>query len=71
MKMNKTKKCKHCNGLIDIRNPSSECDHLFWPDMLTEDAKLANGYRPVIERRIVWKLKSESEINPMEHEQSK
>jgi hypothetical protein len=37
-------KCKHCGGLINVRNPTGHCDHLYWPDMLTPEAKKANGY---------------------------
>lgn len=39
--------CKHCGGLIAIRNPTGRCDHLYWPDNLTDDAKRANGFRLV------------------------
>lgn len=38
-------KCAHCGGLVAIRNPRGDCDHLYWPDNLTEEAKRANGYR--------------------------
>lgn len=24
--------CLHCNGDIEIRNPSGFCDHLYYPD---------------------------------------
>lgn len=46
--------CKHCGGEIAIRNPSGVCDHLYWPDCLTDEAKLANGFKPVEQRSIVW-----------------
>jgi hypothetical protein len=36
--------CKHCGGPIAIRNPSGACDHLYWPDYLTDEAKLTNGF---------------------------
>lgn len=26
------KKCKHCGGLIKIRNPKGYCDHLYYPE---------------------------------------
>lgn len=39
--------CKHCGGSKDVRNPTGECDHLMWPDYLTEEAKRANGYVPM------------------------
>lgn len=38
--------CKHCGGKVDVRNPTGTCDHLCWPDNLTDEAKLANGYKP-------------------------
>lgn len=44
--------CKHCGGEIAIRNPTGKCDHLYWPDMLTDEAKQANGFRLVT--RQVW-----------------
>jgi len=37
-------KCKHCGGEVAIRNPTGECDHLYWPDNLTDEAKRANGF---------------------------
>lgn len=36
--------CKHCGGYIAERNPRGDCDHLYWPDLLTDEAKRANGY---------------------------
>lgn len=44
--------CKHCGGPIAIRNPTGTCDHLYWPDMLTDEAKRANGFRKVT--RTTW-----------------
>lgn len=38
--------CQHCRGLIAARNPTGYCDHMFWPDNLTAEAKLANGIDP-------------------------
>lgn len=35
--------CHHCNGPIAVRNPSGTCDHLYWPDNLTAEARLKNG----------------------------
>lgn len=35
--------CKHCGGPISIRNPTGNCDHLYFPDLLTDEAKAANG----------------------------
>jgi hypothetical protein len=44
--------CMHCNGPKAIRNPTGSCDHLYWPDNLTDEAKRANGYQAV--PTIVW-----------------
>lgn len=44
--------CKHCHGPIAVRNPTGECDHLHWPDNLTDEAKRANGFRLVPKQ--VW-----------------
>ena len=46
--------CKHCGGEIQARNPTGQCDHLYWPDMLTDEAKLANGYKQVIREVVEW-----------------
>lgn len=35
--------CKHCGGPKAVRNPRGDCDHLYWPDNLTDEAKRANG----------------------------
>ena len=35
--------CKHCGTPIAIRNQTGTCDHLYWPEMLTDEAKIANG----------------------------
>ena len=35
--------CKHCGGEVRIRNPTGKCDHLYWPENLTDEAKRANG----------------------------
>ena len=48
-----TKICKHCGGPIEIRNPTGQCDHLYWPDYLTDEAKRVNGFKPV--QVTVWK----------------
>lgn len=45
--------CSHCGGIIAIRNPTGNCDHLYWPDMLTDEAKIANGFRKVV--KTTWK----------------
>lgn len=44
--------CKNCEGLVVIRNPRGDCDHLSWPDNLTDEAMVANGYRQVTETRV-------------------
>lgn len=30
--MDTKKKCNHCGGSIEIRNPTGECDHLYYPE---------------------------------------
>jgi hypothetical protein len=35
-----------------IRNPSGYCDHLAWPDYLTDEARLANGYQTTAQARL-------------------
>jgi len=44
------RKCAHCGGSIDIRNPTGKCDHLHWPFNLSDEAKTANGY-VLVEKR--------------------
>jgi hypothetical protein len=51
--------CKHCGGPIAIRNPSGSCDHIYFPDMLTDEAKRANGYR-VVMRPVLEKVEPQS-----------
>ncbi len=31
--------CPNCGGSVHVRNPRGDCDHLYWPDMLTAEAK--------------------------------
>jgi len=50
--------CRHCGGEITIRNPTGKCDHLYWPDMLTDEAKRANGFVQV--RRPMWEKQNAS-----------
>lgn len=45
------KVCKHCGGAIAISNPTGTCDHAYWPEMLTNEAKQANGFR-LVERQV-------------------
>jgi hypothetical protein len=47
---NNSTTCLHCHGPKDIRNPTGTCDHLFWPDNLTAEAKRANGYVVPVDR---------------------
>lgn len=54
MSDDKDELCLHCGGAIAIRNPTGKCDHLYWPDMLTDEAKRANGYKQVEQRTIAW-----------------
>jgi hypothetical protein len=35
--------CKHCGAPVELRNPTGTCDHLCWPENLTDEAKRANG----------------------------
>lgn len=44
--------CKHCGGKISARNPTGRCDHIYWPDNLTDEALRANGYIKV-ERQVI------------------
>jgi len=37
--------CKYCSGPIALVNPTGHCNHVYWPDNLTNEAKEANGYR--------------------------
>jgi hypothetical protein len=48
--------CKHCGHRKDLRNPRGDCDHLYWPDSLTDEAKRANGY---VETTIVTWVKED------------
>ena len=49
--------CKHCGGPIAIRNPAGKCDHLYWPDCLTDEAKQANGFVLVEKIVVTWEKK--------------
>lgn len=53
--------CAHCGGAIAIRNPRGDCDHLHWPGNLTDEAKVANGYR--LQERIVTEWVSDAAMN--------
>ena len=46
--------CEYCGGLKKLRNPRGDCDHLHWPDNLTDEAKIANGYRAMEVTEIYW-----------------
>lgn len=55
-----TSTCKYCSGLIAVRNPTGKCDHLYWPNMLTDEARMANGFAPKNKPSgILWKLNAE------------
>jgi len=41
-----TDTCAHCGGPKAVRNPSGACDHLYWPDCLSYEARIANGFEP-------------------------
>jgi hypothetical protein len=47
--------CKHCGGPIEIANPTGKCNHIYWPDNLTDEAKEANGY--IKKTIVVWEKK--------------
>ena len=49
--------CKYCGGPIAIRNPTGKCDHLYWPENLTDEAKRANGFVLVEKSVKVWEKK--------------
>ena len=36
-------RCPNCKGLKSIRNPTGTCDHLYWPDYLTPEARAKVG----------------------------
>lgn len=35
--------CPNCRESVAVRNPTGTCDHLYWPDMLTPEAKAKIG----------------------------
>lgn len=39
--------CRYCGGEVARRNLTGNCDHLYWPDMVTTQAKIANRFRLV------------------------
>ena len=41
-----TDTCAHCGGPKAVRNPSGACDHLYWPDCLSYEGRVANGFEP-------------------------
>lgn len=51
--------CAYCGQPTALRNPSGTCDHLYWPDMLTDEAKRANGYTPELVE--VWVARNATE----------
>lgn len=55
--------CKWCGGLKADRNPmGAHCDHLYWPDNLTDEAKRANGY--TLRTAVVWTKDAEAKEDP-------
>ncbi len=52
--------CKHCGGDKNTRNPTGTCDHLYWPDCLTDEAKRANGF--VQKTVVIWRSSMQPEI---------
>jgi hypothetical protein len=41
--------CPNCGGTVRVRNPTGRCDHLYWPDMLTPEAKAKIGQQALSE----------------------
>ncbi len=41
--------CPNCGGSVHVRNPTGSCDHLYFPDMLTAEAKQKIG-QPALEQ---------------------
>ena len=41
------KKCKWCDGLIRIRNPTGDCDHLYYPDCVNKEFNEGNERLPM------------------------
>ena len=35
--------CPNCHESVHVRNPTGRCDHLYWPEMLTAEAKALIG----------------------------
>ena len=59
--------CKHCGGPIEVRNPRGDCDHLYWPDLLTDQALIANGFfprDPILQKAVDLKSEVDSIGNP-------
>ena len=56
--------CQHCHGLKEIRNPTGSCDHLYWPELLTDEAKHANGYHPVTRVVTTWERQTKDLQQP-------
>lgn len=48
--------CAHCGGAKNVRNPTGECDHLYWPELLSDAAKRANGFVLVEVVRQEWRM---------------
>lgn len=54
--------CKHCGDPIAIRNPAGDCDHLYWPDLLTDEAKIANGFQRVTRTVTEWSSAPKADV---------
>lgn len=43
--------CIYCGGPKSVRNPTGNCDHLYWPDMIIGAAKDDNRARELAAAR--------------------
>lgn len=62
--------CKHCGGKSSVRNPTGTCDHLCWPDGLTDEARLANGFVPEPAMRLHEALRILADIHTKDDDQT-
>ena len=37
------KECEHCGGSVKIRNPKGFCDHLYYPDNISNIKEVMHG----------------------------
>lgn len=40
--------CPYCGGLIAVRNPTGECDHLYYPDNIKKPNKEIMGCEEIV-----------------------